>query len=1109
MSENESREPVPGIDPKLRSDRESDALNAAASAAEDELDAESTPEPWTPERVSEWNGYYDKYVMLGALLLAFVVSANRMTNSSLWTHLKTGEVILEQKAPVTTNIFSYTEPDRPWVNIPWLFQALHAGVYQLAHDFVPVNEADRVASNEKADQIAIGVLIGLNALVRVLTAFLLFQIRRPGPGLWWSAICAALALGAIWGPSGVMLGGIAHPGSVTPATWGLLLLALEVYLLHRAFNLGQRGAFYLLVPLFVLWVNSDESFLFGLAILAATAVGHLLDARSAKDATKQILNRAAQKPAIVSEETTPEPITPGFGLIMLAVCAVACLANPSIHRVYGAALGPIFRVFTATGDIHTPDQISFLNSTLRERLGTDWHLLAGFYGALLAIGFVSFAINRDRLSWSRLFQYVAAATFAVLLLRYVPEFAIVFAAILSLNGQEWYQARFGREGKLGASWTAWSTGGRLVTLTFIFLMVGKAITGYGNSEIDPVFGFGYRVDDFAFDSAEALKRADLKGNVFNTTLGQGDAIIWKSSPRKTFIDGRHNFFDQELLNRFQKIRRALMEDKVDVWKPEFDKDNISAILIEYPSSTNTYQRLITSPNWIPFYDDGRVVMFGRADASAEDVAYFKANRLDAQQLAYHVKRPFVGFQRTPTATTWLDQIFQNRLFAKSQWRTEAARRWLFGGMQSAAAQDSQYPDLARCFLAIQEARGALSRDPDDWNAYRVLATAYQYVLIQESALLAGIPLKPENAQRILGTPPNTRALVNRFRQRVTALNFAIQTTPPPQTTTARMELIGLNSDLYQMYLVSNFFDLARDRLQVILDLFAADESIPQERRLFYSQQFEQLDEQVKRIEDDVKNLQIEQQANQVQQASFALSKGAPGIAIFQLEEAERTSISPAVVKPQLIDLYCSTGQPDKAFELIGGSPLNDPNLGSDPASAAMRQGVVHLLMGNYLSAITLLQERAIPSLRQERSVRVMSAAQAMIRGEAIAVTDADLAIPGSINQQSNWEFELGIAKLEGGNPEEAAANFTTALTLAPDMALRPIAAYYLEQLGKPVPPLNESASKETAPASPSHAPADAKPASAEPKKEEKAAAEPAKPASPDAKKDEKVEPKKP
>ena len=67
-------------------------------------------------------------------------------------------------------------------------------------------------------------------------------------------------------------------------------------------------------------------------------------------------------------------------------------------------------------------------------------------------------------------------------------------------------------------------------------------------------------------------------------------------------------------------------------------------------------------------------------------------------------------------------------------------------------------------------------------------------------------------------------------------------------------------------------------------------------------------------------------------------------------------------------------------------------------------------------------------------------------------------------------YELAMCQLEGGMPEAAAENFTKALTLSPEIGVRPIAAYYLEKIGKPVPPPAKRALAGTA--SPT-APADA------------------------------------
>ncbi len=79
--------------------------------------------------------------------------------------------------------------------------------------------------------------------------------------------------------------------------------------------------------------------------------------------------------------------------------------------------------------------------------------------------------------------------------------------------------------------------------------------------------------------------------------------------------------------------------------------------------------------------------------------------------------------------------------------------------------------------------------------------------------------------------PNPELLMNRFRQRVTALNFAIQTTPPPQAEADRRELFELNMQLFQLYMSVNFRDLARDRLRMALELTQPDNFLASETRM--------------------------------------------------------------------------------------------------------------------------------------------------------------------------------------------------------------------------------------------------------------------------------------
>lgn len=226
MTETQTTQPVP--------ENEVEKTASTIESQPPEGEAELPPEPWTPERVNEWNAYYDLYVMAATLLLAFVVACNSLSDSSVFSHLKAGQLIQERSRPLVSDEFSYTEAGQPWVDLPWLFQWSHAALYNLVYGMVPEDPLDVTANRARADQIAIGSLVILDALVRLTTAWVLLKIRRRGPGLWWSAICVTVALGVVFHPLfGIVMGGIAHIPELGPSAWGQLFLALEVFLLFR------------------------------------------------------------------------------------------------------------------------------------------------------------------------------------------------------------------------------------------------------------------------------------------------------------------------------------------------------------------------------------------------------------------------------------------------------------------------------------------------------------------------------------------------------------------------------------------------------------------------------------------------------------------------------------------------------------------------------------------------------------------------------------------------------------------------------------------------------------------------------------------------------------
>ena len=345
---------------------------------------------------------------------------------------------------------------------------------------VPPDPADQTANQASAEQLAIGVLVGINALVRLITAWILLKIRRPGPGLWWSAVCVALALGAVVGPT--RIGGIAGPGVVAPSTWGMLLLAIEMLLLHRAYNEGRRGALYGMVPLFLVWVNLDDSFFVGLLVLAAAAAGRVLDGSSAGTLVRRSATSLTDD---FSDEQKPRseirPVSTSVGLVVLVLCVAVCLANPSTYRVFPTSMASLLSLFGPRTEVFRFSEISYFGKQIQKQFPNDWYWFTGFYVLMVSIGLSSFLLNARRFAWSRFLPFAAIAVLWAILMGYRQEYAIVFAAVTAINGQEWYHDRFGTQGRLGFLPALWSTGGRLVTLAVLFFCVSAGHHGLGQA----------------------------------------------------------------------------------------------------------------------------------------------------------------------------------------------------------------------------------------------------------------------------------------------------------------------------------------------------------------------------------------------------------------------------------------------------------------------------------------------------------------------------------------------------------------------------------------------------------------------------------------------------
>ena len=976
--------------------------------------------------------------------------------------LKVGETIVKRGAPLTTDIFSFTEQGRPWVNVPWLYEVGSHLVYTAGRSLF---SADPVVG----DQIGAGLLIGLNALVRALTVLIVLSLRRPGPGLWWFAIVATVAMATVFGPNRALLewnvGGIARQAILGPETWGHLLFALEILLIDRGLFRGSKAALYGLPPLFLAWANLDDTFAVGLLILLASSAVALIPSRRKGPATSP---SASPSPAIVA------------GMLLGSV--TVCLANPSLWTIFPVAFEPITSiprmVFSSGNMLSMPDHLSYFGRdswvlvTDNSGVAAAW-LRLGFYLTVVAMGLASFLLSwrRDRIG--RLTIYVATALLWGGLNRLSAEFAVVFVYAVGLNGQEWYQDRYGLTGRIAPVWTAWSILGRAATIVVLFLLMARTLIGYGRvyENGTPTFGFSYDPSEFAFEAAEYLKTAKIDGQVMNLGDALGDAIIWKAAPqRKTFIDRRRGLFGPGLRQEIRAILRAfkvdpekstIVEDPA-AWRPILDRYDATALAFEPALFPTLYQGMNASKNWIPIRYDGRVIVLGRADAPKDDLAYFQANRLDAEQIVFHRKQSIPLPDRTPSATTIIDRVIRNRTLGTIQPHVTAGSYWL----ESSAAETRGIPDAAHCLMAIREARAALHYNADETNAYRLLDVAYDFLTRNEVEILA---------RKATAAP--TDYINFRTRQRVTALNYAIQTTPHPRTDEERRDLANLHVRLARLFRQSGDLDFERDNLAAARDLVSAEMFLPEELK-----RLESLDDAIDRFKENLQKFTTDRNADPMQRASFAQSNGFTGIAIHELEDAESQGVSADQVLASIVNLYIRTGQPDRANEKLGGRPLQDRALYSGPGTPEFLNGLVNMLLGFYDNTVTFWRDKAIMQVRLSQGTQGLDVARRLLVGMPQAAVQTTLELTGQPGQtglvetEAAWEFDLALCLLESGDPAEAGRHFTKALTLNPRLVTRPLIEDYLKKLGLPAPAAPPDDAKPDAAPVPKEKPEEAKPA---------------------------------
>jgi tetratricopeptide (TPR) repeat protein len=415
--------------------------------------------------------------LVGAIiiLLALLYALQNVSSSELWTHLKSGEWIMQHHSVPYQDIFSYTFHGKEWIDFEWLFQTI---IYALYH------------------VLQFKGLVVFQAVIIMLVLFILYKngtLFDRGER-WITFLTLVLVLNVI------------KPQIVLrPQIFFLLFLSIYIYVLNL-YYFRDKNYLYLLPIFQVFWTNIHGSFV----------VGIMLTVLYFSISTMQLL--WAHRNHINSVFTNIKFIIP-FAVIIVLI--VASLVNPYGYKIYDIPLKTAFAK-EAQGFIEEWSPIP-LKSLLV--FSVDTLLWFKVFFILTLLSFILRKENVKRIDTVSLF--IVFSFMAFLHHRFAGAFGVAMGHVVIFNISNILSNKISRRA-LKHTWR-WSY--VIVALLFSFFLFGLQ-RDYKNIELSVRKGY------YPEGVVQFIKEQKIQGNIFNS-FDYGGFLIWHLYPQlKVFIDGR-------------------------------------------------------------------------------------------------------------------------------------------------------------------------------------------------------------------------------------------------------------------------------------------------------------------------------------------------------------------------------------------------------------------------------------------------------------------------------------------------------------------------------------------------------------------------------------------
>lgn len=517
-----------------------------------------TPTPKLASNLADgrlWNR-----VLFGCVLAwAFLAMCFPLSDTDFWWHLKTGEWILAGNGIPSVDLYTFTDFDKPWIDLHWGFQVIIALVYRLGS--VPL------------------VTLFKAAVMTVCIAI-----------AWLAGGChlASWKKAAIWLLPLICITGRANE---RPEMLTMVFLATWLLIASRA---EQEPKWIRWLPLVqLIWVNCHALFVLGLVVGLCYGI----------DATVRQVAKGRFGLPVPGDRLSLKNLWL-FGLLSL----VACFLNPYFEQ---GVLFPLvlYRKFSVEKAFYSQNIGEFqppINFVLANGL-TNLYVIAEFGAWLVAaFSFVWLLATQRRWSLFRLMLFAGFSHLAWQASRNTNIFALVsgFVACENFGNGLRSSAESSEANSVEFGFTRRAIAGYVILCLAV-------VTGVWNliGEKNKPFALGEARNWFIHDAAKFAAQPGFPDRAFVANIGQADVYVYHNGPdRKVFMDARLEVCTQQTFELFNNTLIA-MANRSDSWESLFSGGELPVVILDSRGARPSINGLATNPRWRMVFADPTAAVF--------------------------------------------------------------------------------------------------------------------------------------------------------------------------------------------------------------------------------------------------------------------------------------------------------------------------------------------------------------------------------------------------------------------------------------------------------------------------------------------------------------------